>query len=163
MADRTHWYWRLTDEQRAERNKNVYRQYRDKVDAMSEQEKKVHYKKRAEEKRLLWIQDRLAKLWTLCMEANWRCSVCGEVMDMADVHIDHIEPQSKGGEDYYGNLQALHGYCNQIKGDRSQAWAVEEFRSNPDHRELRYMTPAGAMSDRAQTLAPPFYKKGEAK
>ena len=35
--------------------------------------------------------------------------------------IDHVVPQAKGGQDNLENLQLLCGWCNSIKGTKTQA------------------------------------------
>lgn len=44
------------------------------------------------------------------------CVACGAADEL---HIDHIEPRSKGGTDEPSNLQVLCSRCNLIKGDRT--------------------------------------------
>lgn len=44
-----------------------------------------------------------------------RCRYCGETEGL---HIDHVHPFSRGGDDSPGNLQALCGPCNLRKAAR---------------------------------------------
>lgn len=37
-------------------------------------------------------------------------------------------PTSKGGADTDENLQLLCGYCNRVKGDRSQEYLISQVR-----------------------------------
>jgi hypothetical protein len=46
------------------------------------------------------------------------CGLCGGEVEPSDVHIDHIHPYSKGGQDVAGNLQVAHSLCNIRKGAR---------------------------------------------
>jgi len=39
--------------------------------------------------------------------------------------LDHILPKAKGGTDAYGNLQAAHRRCNELKADRVPAHLLE--------------------------------------
>lgn len=51
------------------------------------------------------------------------CGICGDPVDPADFHVDHIIPLSRGGEDSYANCHAAHPECNVAKG----AKLPEEF------------------------------------
>ncbi len=47
------------------------------------------------------------------------CKLCGlEIASKADLHIDHIQPLSKGGPTTPGNLQPAHAACNVAKSNR---------------------------------------------
>ena len=46
------------------------------------------------------------------------CQLCGDDVEPNDVHIDHIKPWSKGGQNVLGNLQVAHSRCNLRKGAR---------------------------------------------
>lgn len=46
------------------------------------------------------------------------CGLCGEPVELSDVHIDHILPRSLGGLDRAENLQVAHSLCNMRKGNR---------------------------------------------
>lgn len=48
------------------------------------------------------------------------CVLCGS---SGPLHLDHIQPKSRGGTNAYGNLQWLCATCNQAKG----ALTPEEF------------------------------------
>jgi hypothetical protein len=49
--------------------------------------------------------------------ANNRCQCCGIPGDLAELGLDHVIPQSKGGSDEVENLQVLCGACNNLKSD----------------------------------------------
>lgn len=56
---------------------------------------------------------------------NWRCGICGGLIDKAKRHpaplaasIDHIVPIAKGGTNDPENLQIAHFRCNWKKGGR---------------------------------------------
>lgn len=40
------------------------------------------------------------------------CGICGESVDSADFHVDHIFPLARGGEHSYANVQLAHPRCN---------------------------------------------------
>ncbi len=45
-----------------------------------------------------------------------KCNSCGLTFRQDDVlEVDHIIPKSKGGTDYYKNLQILHRHCHDKK------------------------------------------------
>ena len=156
---RKQWAEMSEDDKKAE-GKKAYARYKARLAKMSDKELKAHRKQRAAERRELWRRKRQALLWTFGMEANWICYICGDAMDMSqELHLDHIESESKGGSSEWWNRQLSHGYCNQIKGERSLQDAHDYLFDNPDLLELRYMTPAMAMSEHADKLAPPFYGK----
>lgn len=46
------------------------------------------------------------------------CQLCLGPVDPDDVHLDHIQPWSKGGEHTEANLQVTHSLCNMKKGAR---------------------------------------------
>jgi rubredoxin len=57
-----------------------------------------------------------AKLrWEVWLRDNFTCKRCGVRRDLA---VDHIVPESKGGELVPENLQTLCRVCNSIKGNR---------------------------------------------
>jgi len=49
---------------------------------------------------------------------GWTCGLCGEQVELRDLHIDHILPVSLGGRSNKENLQAAHSWCNISKGNR---------------------------------------------
>ena len=53
------------------------------------------------------------------------CGICTDaIASMADLHIDHIKPVSKGGTSDPSNLQPVHAWCNIAKGD---TWHEADF------------------------------------
>jgi len=44
------------------------------------------------------------------------CRLCGGPVERSDVHVDHIRPRAKGGDDSLSNLQVSHSACNVRKG-----------------------------------------------
>ena len=47
---------------------------------------------------------------------NNRCRWCGFANSARQLEVDHITPESKGGETTLANLQCLCSACNRIKG-----------------------------------------------
>lgn len=45
-----------------------------------------------------------------------RCVYCDEDLENAEVHLDHVVPESQGGETSYNNLQVTCRKCNLAKG-----------------------------------------------
>jgi len=54
----------------------------------------------------------------LLARSKYRCAHCDSEINLANVHIDHIKPFSKGGLTILVNLQALCAGCNLGKGNR---------------------------------------------
>ncbi len=65
----------------------------------------------------------------LFAEQKGICKGCGKNFDTENFEIDHIIPKSKGGGDYYDNLQLLCGHCNRVKGDRPMEDLVAKLRA----------------------------------
>ena len=59
-----------------------------------------------------------ARLPFLIRNQEGKCGICGEPLptDEDEVHVDHIQPRSKGGTNRADNLQATHARCNLSKG-----------------------------------------------
>ena len=53
--------------------------------------------------------------------AKYRCELCGNSAESIALHVDHIIPRNKGGEDNLSNFQALCVTCNSNKRDRDDA------------------------------------------
>ena len=70
----------------------------------------------------------------LVKRQNGKCGICGKQLpeDLTEVHIDHVFPVTKGGDNNIGNLQAAHRSCNVAKGARVGA---VESRGPQDGRE----------------------------
>jgi 5-methylcytosine-specific restriction endonuclease McrA len=49
---------------------------------------------------------------------NWRCVYCGEQWPAATLTIDHVQPQSRGGDSSGGNVVTACATCNLRKGHR---------------------------------------------
>jgi 5-methylcytosine-specific restriction endonuclease McrA len=44
------------------------------------------------------------------------CGICRGAVEAADVHLDHIEPWSRGGPSTLENLRVTHSLCNIRRG-----------------------------------------------
>jgi hypothetical protein len=58
------------------------------------------------------------------------CGICGEPLDLEEMHADHVTPLSDGGADEWFNLRPAHRKCNISRGNESSR---REFhlRSSP--------------------------------
>ncbi len=57
------------------------------------------------------------------------CKGCKNHFQIQNMTLDHILPQSKGGQDIKDNLQLLCGNCNSIKGNRPMEYLVSEVKT----------------------------------
>lgn len=57
-----------------------------------------------------------------------RCVYCDEDLSDAEVHLDHVVPESKGGPTTVGNLQVTCRRCNTSKGILSESEFTEQLR-----------------------------------
>ena len=57
-----------------------------------------------------------------------RCNGCLTHFPFQNFEVDHIVPKSKGESDTDDNLQLLCGYCNRVKGDRTQEYLISQVR-----------------------------------
>ena len=58
---------------------------------------------------------------------NFICPLCKEFLsaDRNEMHVDHIMPLIKGGNDNLSNIQAAHSYCNLSRGSKD----IEEYHN----------------------------------
>jgi group II intron reverse transcriptase/maturase len=57
-----------------------------------------------------------ARVCKLIVRQKFICPLCGtEFRSDSRIEVDHIKPVALGGNDTYGNLQALHDYCHKGK------------------------------------------------
>ena len=66
--------------------------------------------------------------------AKYRCEICGTSAEEVSLHIDHIVPRNRGGQDDLSNFQALCITCNTNKRDQDDT----DFRGMTEsygHRE----------------------------
>ncbi len=55
------------------------------------------------------------------------CLGCEIPFLMRNLEVDHIHPQSKGGDDSADNLQLLCSFCNRVKGDRTMNYLKQRL------------------------------------
>ena len=55
------------------------------------------------------------------------CNGCGVSFHFRNFTLDHIVPKDKGGSDTDDNLQLLCGYCNSVKGNRTQEYLLAKL------------------------------------
>jgi len=65
--------------------------------------------------------------------AKYRCELCGASAEEAALHVDHIVPRNRGGQDELSNFQALCITCNTNKRDQDDT----DFRGVADSYGLR--------------------------
>ncbi len=66
--------------------------------------------------------------------AKYRCELCGASAEEVALHVDHIVPRNKGGQDDLSNFQALCITCNTNKRDQDDA-DFREVAKAYAHRE----------------------------
>ena len=65
----------------------------------------------------------------LFSEQGGCCAGCFKPLG-EDVHVDHVNPLARGGEDRFENLQLLHAACNLEKADMTAAaWFDRQRRT----------------------------------
>lgn len=57
-----------------------------------------------------------------------KCNGCLTHFPFQNFEVDHIVPKSRGGVDTDENLQLLCGYCNKVKGNRTQEYLISQVR-----------------------------------
>ena len=71
--------------------------------------------------------------WYLYQQQSGWCALCSFPLPLnsSGIHVDHIDPVSRGGGNEIENLQAVHKLCNLIKGNRpnDEALALIDGRS----------------------------------
>ena len=58
------------------------------------------------------------------------CNGCNHHFRLQNLTVDHIVPKSKGGGEADSNLQLLCGYCNSVKGNRTQEELLDALYKN---------------------------------
>jgi CRISPR/Cas system Type II protein with McrA/HNH and RuvC-like nuclease domain len=68
---------------------------------------------------------------------EWRCVYCGEQWPVAALTVDHVQPQSRGGDSSGGNVVTACATCNLRKGHRRLAeFLLDEPASLDTFRRL---------------------------
>ena len=57
------------------------------------------------------------------------CVYCDDDLNNAEIHLDHVIPESKGGPTTYENLQVTCRKCNLAKGVLSEEEFVNRLRT----------------------------------
>jgi 5-methylcytosine-specific restriction endonuclease McrA len=75
------------------------------------------------------------------------CVYCDEDLSDAEIHMDHVIPESKGGATTYHNLQVTCRKCNLAKGVLSE----HEFSNRLRTRAMNILYRLGATTDLPQS------------
>lgn len=57
------------------------------------------------------------------------CVYCDEDLANAEIHMDHVIPESQGGPTNYSNLQVTCRKCNLAKGTLSESEFTQKLRT----------------------------------
>ena len=68
------------------------------------------------------------------------CVYCDDDLSNAEIHMDHVIPESKGGTTTYNNLQVTCRKCNLDKGVLSESEFMNKLRT----RALNILNRLGA-------------------
>ena len=68
------------------------------------------------------------------------CVYCDEDLTDAEIHMDHVIPESQGGETTYNNLQVTCRKCNLAKGILTES----EFTQRLKNRATNILNRLGA-------------------
>ena len=71
---------------------------------------------------------------------GYYCVYCDEDLRDAEIHMDHVIPESKGGPTSYDNLQVTCRKCNLAKGVLSES----EFTNRLRIRAMNILNKLGA-------------------
>ena len=71
---------------------------------------------------------------------GYYCVFCDEDLHDAEIHMDHVIPESKGGPTTYDNLQVTCRKCNLAKGVLSES----EFTNRLRTRAMNILNKLGA-------------------
>ena len=71
---------------------------------------------------------------------GYYCVYCDEDLRDAEIHMDHVIPESKGGPTTYDNLQVTCRKCNLAKGVLSES----EFTNRLRTRAMNILNKLGA-------------------
>lgn len=70
------------------------------------------------------------RIRTMVIERDGRrCVFCGVDLEIKEIHIDHVIPESKGGPTTYDNLQVTCRKCNTEKGALSESEFENKLRT----------------------------------
>ena len=57
------------------------------------------------------------------------CVYCDDDLSNAEIHMDHVIPESKGGATTYANLQVTCRKCNLAKGTLTESAFTDKLRT----------------------------------
>lgn len=60
---------------------------------------------------------------------GYHCVYCDEDLSNAEIHLDHVIPESKGGPTTYSNLQVTCRKCNLQKSTLTEGEFVDRLRT----------------------------------
>jgi 5-methylcytosine-specific restriction endonuclease McrA len=60
---------------------------------------------------------------------GYYCVYCDEDLHDGEIHLDHVIPESQGGETSYANLQVTCRKCNLAKGVLSESEFTNKLRT----------------------------------
>ena len=58
-----------------------------------------------------------------------RCVYCDDDLSSAEIHMDHVIPESQGGSTTYNNLQVTCRKCNLAKGVLTESEFTQRLRT----------------------------------
>lgn len=67
---------------------------------------------------------------------GFRCRYCGATPDVSELHVDHVQPRSRGGTDDPLNLVTACSACNLSKGAQVPRWHDCEHWSRMESLDL---------------------------
>lgn len=70
---------------------------------------------------------------------GYYCVYCDENLENAEIHLDHVIPESRGGLTSYDNLQVTCRKCNLAKGILTE----DQFTSQLRRRALNILSRLG--------------------
>ena len=89
----------------------------------------VHHREDVPVRTESWLQPRPSThKHTLFGRQEGRCNGCLMAFPFRNMTIDHVVPQSKGGQDNFDNLQLLCGACNSTKGAGTQEELIAKLK-----------------------------------
>ena len=73
---------------------------------------------------------------------GYYCVYCDEDLNNAEIHLDHVIPESQGGTTTYNNLQVTCRKCNLAKGVLTE----DQFTSRLRNRAINILNRLGVAS-----------------
>lgn len=100
------------------------------------------------------IPDRFVKFSksNLLIRDDYECGFCGCSLDLDSATIDHVVPQSKGGETSWENCIIACKACNHEKGDELP---LGKYKPNKEPKEPTHFSPLYTMKKKVRGLKHP--------